>query len=118
MPVNDEPSDSEWLAPIDQLKQWVQTRRDSVTAPIALGNAYLNYAYLARGGGYANTVTDEGWRLFAERVQLARETLERHSALRKLCDGGKDDETDGYSWNRIKEGYNAIQQNMGLRSIT
>jgi hypothetical protein len=37
---------------------------------------YLRYAWLARGHGTADQVTPEGWRLFAERLKLARKALE------------------------------------------
>jgi hypothetical protein len=41
----------------------------------ALGSEMLLYAWDARGSGYANTVTPEGWKLFAERIALARKLL-------------------------------------------
>jgi len=42
----------------------------------ALGSEMINYAWDARGSGYANTVTPEGWKLFRERIGLARKLLE------------------------------------------
>ena len=39
------------------------------------GQRYTKYAWEARGSGYANTVTPEGWKLFGERLAAAREAL-------------------------------------------
>ena len=41
------------------------------------GDYYIDYAWHARGNGYADTVTEEGWKLFGERLALAEEALER-----------------------------------------
>ncbi len=40
------------------------------------GNFYIKDAWLARGSDYANTVSDEGWKLFGERLAKADEILE------------------------------------------
>lgn len=40
------------------------------------GKAYVDWAWQARGGGFADTVTPEGWKLFAQRLAVAREALE------------------------------------------
>ena len=40
------------------------------------GKAYIDWAWQARGGGFADTVTPEGWKLFAQRLAVAREALE------------------------------------------
>ncbi|MBL9175443.1 MAG: hypothetical protein JNL10_18015 [Verrucomicrobiales bacterium] len=42
----------------------------------ARGQAYLDYAWIARGNGYANTVSQANWKRFAERIQTASEALE------------------------------------------
>lgn len=48
------------------------------TVPLELEGAfYIKYAWDARGGGYANTVTADGWKLFHERLQTARAALEK-----------------------------------------
>ncbi|PYJ85659.1 MAG: hypothetical protein DME22_08200 [Verrucomicrobia bacterium] len=39
------------------------------------GQFYIKYAWAARGGGYANTVSQEGWRLFSERLAAAETAL-------------------------------------------
>lgn len=40
------------------------------------GKSYIDLAWEARGSGYANTVTEEGWKLFRHRLQVAVEALE------------------------------------------
>lgn len=78
-------SDSEWNQQLDGLKRWVSQRPKSVTARVALAGAYLQYGWKARGGGYANTVTEDGWRVFGERVDMAAKTLEDAFALPVKC---------------------------------
>jgi hypothetical protein len=41
------------------------------------GRFAIDDAWAARGSGWANTVTDKGWRLFAQRLALAEEALDR-----------------------------------------
>jgi hypothetical protein len=78
-------SDTEWEAYLLKLKRWMSVHPDSITAPVALANAYVNYAWKARGTDYANTVTNEGWGIFRERVKTAETILKRASALKNKC---------------------------------
>ena len=55
------------------LKNWP----DEPEVFLTLGNYYRNYAWVARGSGWASTVTEEGWRLFAERLKQAETFLTR-----------------------------------------
>lgn len=41
------------------------------------GEYYTTFAWTARSNAYANKVTPEGWKLFAERLQLAADILEK-----------------------------------------
>ncbi|MCI0685388.1 MAG: hypothetical protein L0Y71_25085 [Gemmataceae bacterium] len=41
------------------------------------GDFFIRYAWHARGSGLANTVTEEGWRKFKERLGQAKEALEQ-----------------------------------------
>jgi hypothetical protein len=50
---------------------------DTAEAQFIRGAFHIKYAWDARGGGWANTVTDDGWRQMKERLQTARECLER-----------------------------------------
>jgi hypothetical protein len=68
--------DAAWETQIARLQEWAQHQPTSPTPRIALANAYLTYAWKARGNGFSNTVTQEGWKLFGTRVQQARAALE------------------------------------------
>lgn len=70
-------TEAEWADTLDRLKRWSAQRPESVTAHIALGYAYLNYAWQARGHGDAASVTPEGGRLMHERLKLATTELQR-----------------------------------------
>jgi len=50
---------------------WLDAKPDSVSAHIAYAQYYVNYAWHARGTGYADTVTAEGWRLMKQRLEKA-----------------------------------------------
>jgi hypothetical protein len=74
-PTGDNATDGDWKAQIDALKAWVAARPESAAARIALADAYGGWGYKARGGGSADTVTDEGWRLYNERYAMAASVL-------------------------------------------
>ena len=74
-------TDAAWKAHIAKLEQWEQSSPASPTPRIALAQTYLRFAWKARGHGYSNTVTPQGWALFKERVQSARSTLEQSAVL-------------------------------------
>lgn len=77
--------DADFTALIERLNRWVAQRPKSITARVALAGAYLNYAYNARGSGYANTVSQEGWRLYAERSAIAGKVLIEAFDLPEKC---------------------------------
>lgn len=70
-----DPTVSEWALHLDRLQRWVSQRPQSITARVALAHAYLSYAWDARGGGYADQVTEDGWKLFGERSKTAEKIL-------------------------------------------
>lgn len=76
-------SDSCWQGHLALLKEWMRQKSDSVTPCIALGGALVNYAWKARGNGFANTVTDEGWSMFQQRLEEAQTVLARVGEKRK-----------------------------------
>jgi hypothetical protein len=52
-----------------------KARPDSALPLVLKGDVYINYAWDARGGGYANTVTDDGWKRMGERLTEAEAAL-------------------------------------------
>jgi hypothetical protein len=61
-------SDAEWERHIAVLQRWHSARSDSMAAVLALTDAMIAYGWKARGAGFADTVTPEGWRLLRERT--------------------------------------------------
>jgi ankyrin repeat protein len=58
------------------LQKWIALKPDTMTAKIALADNYSAEAWEYRGGGYANTVSQEGQLHFIELSQKAWETAE------------------------------------------
>lgn len=65
-----------FLTDLETHRAWEKERPDSIARRIALADMMVSYAWEARGTGYANTVTPEGWRLMRERLGTAAEVLE------------------------------------------
>jgi hypothetical protein len=74
-PAGDNATEDDWNAQIDALKAWVAARPESGAARIALAGAYDSFGRKARGSGYADSVSDEGWKLYNERLAMAASTL-------------------------------------------
>ena len=70
---------------IARLNAWITARPQSITPRVALAGVYLKYAWAARGAGYADSVTPEGWRLFAERAAQAKLVLDDAAKLTPMC---------------------------------
>lgn len=49
------------------------------------GNYLIAWAYVARGRGYANTVTEQGWKDFGARIQLASDAFTAAYDADPLC---------------------------------
>jgi Domain of unknown function (DUF4034) len=78
---SDRTDDGQWEEFISKLQSWADAYPQSPAPLVALGDCYVTWAWKARGSGYANTVTDEGWRLMKERLRKAREYLEAAEKL-------------------------------------
>lgn len=70
---------------IARLNVWIAARPQSITPRVALAGVYLKYAWAARGSGWADSVTPEGWRLFAERAAQAKHVLDDAANLKPMC---------------------------------
>ncbi|MGB6310528.1 MAG: hypothetical protein WBF89_22325 [Steroidobacteraceae bacterium] len=77
--------DAEWRALIAKLQRWTENSPASPTPRVTLARTYLRFAWKARGTGFADTVTPEGWTLFRQRVQSARDVLEEAAKLTGTC---------------------------------
>lgn len=58
-----------------RLEEWGAASPDSLTPKLLHANWMVDHAWEARGGGWASTVAEEGWKLFRERLALARAEL-------------------------------------------
>lgn len=76
-----ENTDQGWQDLLAKLERWQKAHPLSVTPLIAQAWAHIRYGWYARGGGFADTVTEEGWRLFHQRIAVARQFLEQAEKL-------------------------------------
>jgi hypothetical protein len=83
--IREHSDESDWKMNLDSLKRWVAAKPDSAAARISLAQAYVGYAWQARGGGYADSVSEEGWELYGERIALAAATLAEAARLKQKC---------------------------------
>ncbi len=97
-------SDSDWLQLIANLEAWNRAYPLSITARTALAWGWYGFGWFARGGGYADSVSEEGWKLYRDRLAQAAELVkepgkptdcpERYHLLLNLVRGqSADDET-------------------------
>ena len=79
------PTEDDWQEHLARLQRWVSARPASITARIALAGAYVDYAWVARGNGFSDSVSASGWRLFEERMQKAKDILDDAESLPAKC---------------------------------
>jgi Domain of unknown function (DUF4034) len=78
-------TEAEWRTHLEKLKRWTSLRPQSITARVALAEAYVGYAWYIRGDRFADVVADKAWKPFKENIQLAKDTLDDASALPEKC---------------------------------
>jgi hypothetical protein len=74
-------TDAAWNAHLARLQSWSAALPESSTPRVALAQSYLRFAWKARGSGQGDKVTANGWKLFGERTQKAREILEQAKSI-------------------------------------
>ena len=84
-PSDDVISDGAWEDLINRLSEWSKQRPQSITAKVALAAAWQGYAWNARGGGYANTVSRAAWQTFFERLERSATILKEAATLKEPC---------------------------------
>lgn len=67
------------------LENWTRARPESITARIAQATSLHRWAWVARGQGYARSVTSERWRLFTDRMNQAQGVLEGAANMSAMC---------------------------------
>jgi Domain of unknown function (DUF4034) len=78
-------SDRDTQDHLAHLQHWMQQRPASITARIALATSLVRWAWVARGNGYASTVTARGWHLFSERINQSQTVLEAAAHMSPMC---------------------------------
>jgi hypothetical protein len=78
-------TEEEWQNYLDKFAKWINQNPSSITARIAYAGALVEYAWKARGGGYASEVTEDGWRLFKERIAKAEQILNEAKTISEKC---------------------------------
>jgi len=58
------------------IQQPLFANHDKSTALLVEGKAYIDLAWQSRGGGWASTVTEDGWKNFGERLEIAENALD------------------------------------------
>ncbi len=66
---------------IQLVKTWCDKHPENQEAWMELSGLYMDYAWVARGTGWADTVTPEGHRLLRERMEEAKEVAEKAASL-------------------------------------
>jgi len=66
----------QWEPALERIRIWRTNAPRSRHAPLAEALYWKNYAWAARGTGFADMVSDKGWQLFRERVARARKILD------------------------------------------
>lgn len=66
--------------------EWVEASPQSAWARAVRADLYVDWAWEARGSGYAHTVSEEGWKLFGERLEQAAADVEAALRLDPRCE--------------------------------
>ena len=82
---HDKEPESMWQLHAQIHKEWIEAKPQSITARVAYANFLVDYAWHARGGGWADTVTQTGWRLFEDRLADALKVLDDSASLKEKC---------------------------------
>jgi hypothetical protein len=78
-------TDKDSVDHIEHLTNWMKKRPESITARVALATSLHRWAWVARGNGFANTVTPEGWQLFNKRIAESQMVLEGSANMHTMC---------------------------------
>ena len=79
------PTQEDWDFTLSQLKNWGSQHPSSITAQIALADAYINYAWFARGEDTSDTVSQKGWELYGQRIAHAKAILDHSVTFKTKC---------------------------------
>jgi hypothetical protein len=78
-------TDGAWASHLSLLESWVKAHPESITARVALADAYRNFGWKGRGQGKADTVSDAGWQQLNNLDEKALKTLTEAANLPQKC---------------------------------
>ena len=61
--------------------EWLSKNKQSLAAHVVAGKYFVNQAWKSRGGGFAETVSEKGWKGFKENLERAQAVLLAGSKL-------------------------------------
>lgn len=70
-PPVENPSEAHWKSHLTFVNEWKNAMSQSIVAHTAAANANLNYAWVARGDGFIDSVTPENRKLYESRLSTA-----------------------------------------------
>jgi WD40 repeat protein len=70
----------DWDAHFALIGRWRAAKPESITPRIVEAKAYINQGWQARGEGYADTVSQQGWEVFHDRLKKAMAVLAEASS--------------------------------------
>jgi hypothetical protein len=74
-----------WRKARTLLDAWHKQFPESITEPVVRAHTLINYAWDARGTGWAREVPEEGWKQMRTRLKEARDVLEAAAKLPARC---------------------------------
>jgi hypothetical protein len=77
--------DAAWETQLNILKRWEAAYPSSVTARVALAQAFLNFGVRARGPGFSDSVSEEGWEKLGLNTSKAEAKLQEAATLPEKC---------------------------------
>jgi hypothetical protein len=85
--VGDKASEKLWEMRLALLRRWFEADTESITARVAMAHGLVDYAWHARGGGWASDVKSDAWPLVYERIAEAGRILDAARDLPEKCPG-------------------------------
>jgi hypothetical protein len=83
--LSDSVPETEWQTRRNQIDEWIKAKSDSVTAQVAMARFLRNYAWKLRGTGTVETVKEESWQPFFDRLHEALLSLQNAKACKDKC---------------------------------
>ena len=76
-------SDEVWMQHIAIAQEWVKQKPHSTTARLSLAMLWKNFAWKARGGGWADTVTETMWKTYSQRLVSCSQEMAAAAKLKE-----------------------------------